>query len=224
MNKSDLINLHLSIENILEKFKSNKKFGFDLPIDDFCLLAKFLNPQSYGNRVQCYFAEIMDYILLPSSFDNGDFLNKYNEIVEFKCSFLTKLNRDINVKNIRKWQNEIKYYYIFTVDFLDFNNLTYRTYKLTKQELYQEIEILNASACHSTKIINEKNENIEVGFSIKIDSNNYKRWCDLYLLKDFDIKSLSQKTIDSRNYVKEIENELIQLKLLLDKNEDFLNN
>lgn len=216
MELKEIINLHEQIDEILTKFKNDKEFGFDKDIDRFCLLAKLLNPQTYGNRVQCYFANIMDYTIIPSSLDKGDFLNKYGETVEFKCSFLTKLSRDINVRQIRTYQSELKYYYVFTVDFLDYNNIRYKTYRLTKSQMLQEVNLLGAKPCHSTKVANTNNLNVEVGFAIKYGSLNHKRWESTYLLNEFDIKSISIKKIESMSEVEKLKNTIEQLQLLLD--------
>lgn len=214
MKQEDIIELHERIETILQRFKEDKNYAFDCDIDTFCLYAKFLNPQSYGNRVQCYFANLMDYQIIPSSLDKGDFINKYNEIVEFKCSFLTKFSRDINIKQIRTWQTDIKYYYIFAVDFLDYKNIRYKTYKLTKKEMLQECALLKATPCHSTKEANKVNTNVEIGFSIKFGSLNFKRWESLYLLNDFDIKSLSIQKVDKDLEIKQLKEEIVRLRQL----------
>lgn len=190
----ELIKMHEAQEMITARFKEDKNYAFDLAVDSFFLRVKGLNPQRYGLRAQAYFSLLLDYQTIPSSEDCGDFMNKEGEQVEFKCSFISKINKDINVRQIRPWQ-ALKYYYIFTVNYSNYHKLEYKLYKLSKQEMAQECELLNAGSCHGTKEISESNPHKELGFSIKLGSEHFLRWEEKYLRINFNPVQLSEQRL-----------------------------
>ncbi len=204
-------------KELSKTFKQNSKYGFDMTIDDFIYRVCHLNPQKYGLRIQAYFANVMGYKFLDKSLDNGDFENLEGETVEFKCSFLNldhETNK-INIKQIRLYQ-EIKYYYIFTINFNDEHNLTYKTYKLNKNDMLSECKLM-ASNCHMTKLRNEENKNVELGITItaKEENEHFKRWEDKYLLTNFNIKTVCDNYIERhkqieiyQDFIKEITNKI----------------
>lgn len=214
-------------DEITSKFKADVDYGEEFNIDYFFLLIKNLSPQRYGLRAQDYIAKIMDYKKISSKEDMGDFLTKEGEAVEFKCSFLTSNSNNINIRQIRLWQ-KLKYYYIFTVNFNNYNDIEYKCYKLTKEEMIKECEILKAGSCHMTKENHEQNEKIELGMQIKIGDEAYKRFEDKYLLKDFDIRKVAkmyqerkQNKIVIDNLKRELEvNEISEILALPDETLD----
>lgn len=210
----DLIKFLKLSESINSAFSDNPKYGFDLDIDSFMLRAYNLNPQKYGLRVQAYFSLMMGYESIPSSHDLGDFRNKEGEEVELKCSFLTMNNEYINIKQIRTWQ-DLKYYYVFAIDFNDFEMLKYECFKLSKEQMLEEMKHCNAKPVHSTKEKNEGNTNIEYGFSIKVGSKNYDRWCELYKLKNFNIRKICQDKLKEESFKSELQNTIMTLEARL---------
>lgn len=219
-SKEELIK-SLTVQNQITKaFADNNKFGFDLSLDEFMLHSFFLNPQRYGLRVQFYISHMMKYTPLSSSLDSGDFLNREGEEVEIKCSFLSETNQFINVKQIRQWQ-PIKYYYVFSVDFNDLNNLQYKCFKLSKDEMTVEMDLCNAKPVHSTKERNEENKHVEYGFSLKVGSENYIRWCNKYELKKFDLKQICEDRLKEENHKQELENTIksLEMQLILNSEE-----
>lgn len=206
-NLEDIIIAHQIIDELTQNFKNDANYGHKYDIDTFMLHCYHLNPQRYGLRVQNYFAYMMQYKKINASEDRGDFEDKYGQYVEFKCSFLKTYSREINVKQIRTWQ-PLKFYYVFTVDYADFRNIKYKTYMLTHDEMLKECELMNATSCHMTKENHEKNEKVELGFTIKEGTANFERWEKTYLLKNFDIK----KACDDR--LEEIHNSDVKDQLL----------
>ncbi len=192
---NEIIKMKIRINDYLTyKYASNKYYSFDMYIYDFMIRVYNLKPQRYGFRVQAYFSLLMGYKLIPSSLDSGDFENKYGELVEFKCSFLGLNSNVINVRQVRLWQ-DIHYYYIFEVDFTDLDKIKYKTFKLTKQEMIEECEILG-NPCHMTALKNGENKNVELGFEINRNSKHYTRWLEKYYLKNYDIEKLSHNFVD----------------------------
>ena len=47
--------------------------------------------------------------------------------------------------------------------------------------MLKELDILKATASNNIASINEENKNVDLRFSIDIDSENFKRWVNTYL-------------------------------------------
>lgn len=215
LSNEELIEIYKKQDIINQNFNEDKFYGFDLDLYSFLLRCRYLKPQSYGLRLQAYLSTLLKYKATASSEDCGDFRTRENEDVELKCSFIDKTIRQFNVKQVRNWQ-DIDWYYVFTVDFKDYENLIYKCYKLTKRQMLNECDLINASASHSTKMNNLQNKKIEVGFSIKLNSDHYKRWEENYLNKKLDLEFLSEERLKEvqsekdfketiENYKKEVE-------------------
>lgn len=194
-NNEDLIKMYEMQDIINQNFNENKTYGFDLDIYSFLLRCRYLKPQIYGLRLQAFISTLLKYKTTPSSLDCGDFKTRENEDVEFKCSFMDKIIRQFNVKQVRPWQ-ELDWYYVFTVDFSDYRSLIYKCYKLTNKQMKEECELMGAKAIHSTKKSNENNENIELGFTVKLDTEHFLRWEANYLNKKLDLEALSQERLE----------------------------
>lgn len=209
LTKKELIEFNKQKEQIASFFKNDSSYGFDKPIDEFFLLCKTGNPQSYGLRAEKYFALTMGYEVIPSSLDLGDFYNLEGEAVEFKCSFLSETQKKINIKQVRIWQ-DLQYYYIFSVDFTDYENIIYKCYKLSAEVMNGYIEKYGRP-CHSTKSNNDENEKVEMGFSFHIGSKLYHEFEEKYLLKRFDIKKLADKRLLALSKTTALETEIATL-------------
>jgi hypothetical protein len=192
----NIIKAHKVQDEINKAFKSNKNYGFYYDIDTFSIMCYNLSPQRYGLRMQDYFGYMLNFKKVPSKKDRGDYLSTTGQFVEFKCSFLKEYQREINVKQIRLYQ-DLSYYLVFTVDYSDYFNIKYKTYMLSKLEMEQECILMNATSCHMTKENHEQNEKVELGFTIREDSENFKRWEEKYLLKRFDIVEVCDKKLDA---------------------------
>lgn len=219
LTNEEIIQIYELQDIINSNFSEDKYYGFDLDLDSFFLRCRNLKPQVYGLRVQAYLSLLFKYKTTPSSLDCGDFKTRENEDVEFKCSFIDKISKKINVRQIRKWQ-DIDYYYIFTVDYTDYKNIIYKCYKLNKKEFKEECLLLNAQPIHSTKKSNENNDKVEYGFSINLDSEHFRRWEENYLNKKLDLKLLSEERLKEINTEKQKEllietykEEIIRLKV-----------
>lgn len=194
LSNEEIIAMYELQDVINNNFNQDKQYGFDLDLDSFFLRCRNLKTQIYGLRVQAYLSTLLKYKPTPSSEDCGDFKTRENEDVEFKCSFLDNYSKNINIKNIRRWQ-DIDYYYVFTVDYSDYRNLIYKCYKLNRKQMDDECKVMNAQPVHSTKKANEHNEKIELGFSVKVGSDHFLRWEDNYLNKKFDLRKLSEERL-----------------------------
>jgi hypothetical protein len=214
ITNEDLIQYYKLNSLLTKKFIDDEKYGFDLDLQSFLLRCYNLNPSRYGFRVQNYFANIFNYSQIHKSLNLGDFKNKYGEYIEFKCSFLDENKDVVKIRGIRDWQ-EIQYYYIFIVNFNDFNNITYKTYKLNKfhmKELLQEGNITKK----------EVNGQLSYDMDMKITAQAFIDFERKYLLKDFCINKVVDEYIENlknneimREANKQLEERVRELEKLL---------
>ena len=111
--------------------------------------------------------------------NRGDAKDKENLYYEFKTSFTNKGN-NLNIRQIRLWQN-IDYYYCFFINEDDVSQSLF--FKLSHQEMKKEVELCG-SATHGTKKANINNDNIEYSITVPVyNLQNEKtiRWRKNYL-------------------------------------------
>lgn len=196
----ELIDIYKRLDLLKKQFKNNKQFGFNLAPQQFFLRIRQLKTQIYGLRVQGYFAYHLDFDITPSSWDCGDFKNHLGHDIEFKCSFLDSESQSINVKQIRLWQ-DLDYYYIMSIDYRDYKNIKYQLFELTKEEMIRECQLMNALPVANTK--ENHTEKSSLGFTIKEDTDNYKRWQDNYLNKKFDINKIVERSLTREETIRQ---------------------
>lgn len=211
LTNDEIITMYESLDVLYGNIKQNKTYGFDLDVDSFFLRHRYAKTQIYGLRVQAYLCTLLKYKNTPSSDDCGDFKTREGEDVEFKCSFLDNYVRVFNIKQIRQWQ-DLNWYYVFTVDFSNYRNIIYKCYKLTKEQMNNECILMNAKPVHKTKKNNENDDKVELGFSIKEDSEHFKRWEEKYLNKKIDLKVLSDERLNEINEKQQLINEIERYK------------
>jgi hypothetical protein len=156
----------------------NPLYGFEDNFDDFVTKLLFLTPQSYGARLQAYL--IKRFGLKPAtSKDSGDFVDQFNQPHELKASLITPTNDNLNLVQIRPWQ-DVDYYCVA----IDTRSAPYKEYVfvLNKEQMLEETFTLRATAAHGTKTANENNNKIELRMSVPIADNDptFERWKKLY--------------------------------------------
>jgi len=211
INETDLININIILDAIKKRFNDNAKYGHDLRLNEFLLQAKTLPPSAYGYRMQSYFSMLFDCQVISSKSDLGDFINQLEQVIEFKCSFLSESMNKINIKQIRLWQ-DIDEYYVFVSDFEKYDDIKTYLFKLSKSQMVEECDLMNAKSCHMTESNYSQNEKVELGFSIAKDSENWKRWTDRYHVRRLNLhdkvdKKLTQlrDTNSAQKYLEELE-------------------
>lgn len=159
----------------------NKELGFDEPLKNFINLMRALPPQNYGTRIQNRIIKNLHFKKVKSSDNCGDCLDNFGDPYEIKTSIIDGVNINLNVVNIRDWQ-EVNYY---IVGFDVRNDEKFKCYffRISKNEMLRELEIFKATASIGTNESNKNNECVEKRFSIEIDSPSWFRWCDMYLSK-----------------------------------------
>jgi len=184
------LNNFLKIFYELKINSKDSRYGFDDDWDTFIKKVLALSPKSYGTKIQNRIMEKNNLESVKANENKGDFKinNKYFEV---KCSLITVTNITANITGVRPWQ-DIDGYYIFIIDAKDYKNIITYSFKLSKEEMENELKVLNACALNGTSIVNEGNTNITLRFGLSLESKNFARWCQDYLFttKDDIIKKL----------------------------------
>jgi hypothetical protein len=173
------LEIDIALKTLREvKLNSSKdlRYGFDLNWEDFIKIMQFLSPKSFGTRIQNRIIELNEFTKVNPSDDNGDF-SISGKSYEFKTSILTTSNKLANFVGIRPYQGEIDGYILIVIDT---NSVPYKTlqFKLFKDQMKEELEIMKANPSNGTKQSNLLNKNISYRFSIDVisDNINSKRW------------------------------------------------
>ena len=177
------INQDIKTESTLDK-----RFGFDFPFSSFIYSMSILTPQMYGARLESYIIEKFKLNRVSAKDGLGDFQDTLCKKSELKISIITVTNNCLNMVQIRPWQ-DINGYLMIAIDTRSIPVKLY-AFNLSKQQLLDELGILNASSAHGTKKANVSNGNIELRMSLKIDNNdaNFLRWMSKYYNKELSNK------------------------------------
>lgn len=167
------------------KLESNKddKYAFSDDWNTFIKKMQFLSPKSFGTRIQNRIIDKNGLDKTNPTDDLGDFCRE-KKVFEFKTSIINTSNKVANFVNLRKYQKIDGYYLVV----INTNKNPYETlqFKLSKEEMNRELELMNANPSNGTKKSNEGNENVSFRFSIDLFSinDNSIRWKDKYLTND----------------------------------------
>jgi hypothetical protein len=171
---------------IFYKLKGNSidpRYGFDDEWSIFIKKILALSPKSYGTKIQNRIIEKNGLSSVKANKDLGDF-EKNNRYFEIKTSLVTITNKIANIVGIRPWQ-EVDGYYIFIIDAKDYNKIVTYSFKLSKDEMKDELEKLNAKPISGTKKANEGNANSALRFSLSLEKEEFERW-EKYLFSTED--------------------------------------
>jgi hypothetical protein len=163
------------MQKIREDANNNKKWGFDLKLEDFAKAMLCLNPQSYGSRIDNRLSNDL-FLSKSDDLDRRDKLTAFGEYIEWKGSIFTSCNSFLNLVQIRPWQNTNYIYYAF--DLRDFDNIKIQLFYLNKDQM--DLELKNSSSAHGTKKSNLNNINNELAIRICVDSVQYNDWIKQY--------------------------------------------
>ena len=146
-------------------------------MEQFALAMNCLNPQSYGGRI----ANRLSMELGLSNSDNidkGD--KKINKLyLEFKGSIITSSNSQLNLVQIRPWQ-EIDGYIFYMWDIRNIDNIKLYFFYLSINDMRFELKNRKISNAHGTNKANKNNKNIELALRIDINSNDFNYWIKNY--------------------------------------------
>lgn len=157
------------LRQIKEESSLNDRYGFDEDWASFIMKMQFLSPKSFGTRIQNRIIEKNNFNRTNASKDIGDFEidGKY---FEFKTTILTPSNKLANFVNIRPYQAIDGYFCLV----IDTNKSPYQTsqYKLTKEQMDMELELLKANPANGTQTSNLGNKNLSYRFSVDFSHEN----------------------------------------------------
>lgn len=167
----------------------DKRHGFDQPWEILARELCLLTPQAYGLRLQNFFCEYFDWDPVKSSLDRGDAFDKGH--VEIKSSVLSRSNRQVNLVQIRPYQ-DIKGYRVFVVDSTD--GYVVHRFDLTKKQMTTELGLIGRNA-HGTNISAAANSNREysIRFPMEPGDTTYERWKQRYHRSTFIPERLDQR-------------------------------
>lgn len=172
--------------NLRKEISRNVKWGFNLSEKEFIKGMLYLNPQSYGARIENHIKKCLGFTKVSAKKNRGDLVNPCTKCYyEVKISLLTPCNLALNLVQIRLWQN-VDYYLCVAYDLRNVINYRKYVFLLTHDEMKKECA--RASAAHGTSISNSNNKNVELRMSINCDENDetFKRWKEKYLKEDFN--------------------------------------
>lgn len=138
-----------------------------------------LSAQAKAPAGEKFLCNILNLKRIPAKENAGDAIDSNGLRYEFKNSF-TNDGCNLNIRQIRPWQN-IDYYYCFYINEEELDKSLF--FVLSKEDMLKEIELC-ASASHGTSSANLLNKNIEYSITIPVynDNNrNTKRWKEKYL-------------------------------------------
>tara|TARA_Y100001937_G_scaffold24256_1_gene34906 strand:- start:803 stop:1348 length:546 start_codon:yes stop_codon:yes gene_type:complete len=152
--------LEQKIEITKERRRMRKKFVESPDFRTFlvdCYL--YLNPSSYGTRIQERFRKDFGWEKVSALENRGDY-KTIKDYVEFKVSYLGIANK-YSLKQIRPWQ-ELDRYHVMLVD----SSFDYTIYDIPKHHM-DELVYKYGSLCHGTSTTNLKNQKVEYGWDFK---------------------------------------------------------
>lgn len=181
-NKEVLDALASLVESIRARAAKDLAYGFS---DDYGLFIRkmfLLSAQSYGARVQNYYAQRFNLKKVAAAEGKGDLLDGDGRYFEFKFSFASRAKRKLDIVQVRLHQPIYGYIVLGSDAAAGFAPLVFQ---LTKQQMIEECELLGATSAHGTKEAVKGNRTTELRFSLSVDSGDaIARWKARYLHAD----------------------------------------
>lgn len=174
------INEQIKIRKEIREFADkNENFGFDYDFNFFLKVCHcYINPQSYGTRIQNRL--ILEYCWekTQTKLDKGDVKLKNNKFGELKASYKS-VDGKFNFVQIRPYQNCD--FYLFLAINPDENYKEYY-FIVLKKDIDTFLKTVKATNCHGVnenKLDKTKNE---LRFSVKVNSKCWEYLIDNFLV------------------------------------------
>jgi hypothetical protein len=164
------------IERVRSEAQRRPEYGFDRPWPVVAKIMRILSSQSWGPRMQRYFACFYGWGGVPAGEDCGDVNDGFGKY-EVKVTFISATNHQANFVQIRPWQ-PIDGYRMFVVDR---DEVIWR-FDLTKAQMEDELRRLGAFA-HGTNAAASVNRNQLMSVRLVWDATDphCARWLAKYL-------------------------------------------
>lgn len=133
----------------------------------------FIPPQSYGAKIESFYAAKKNYTKVNASLEKGGLYDKNNdEYIELKFSVLSFPKYQIDLVQIRP-HHDLNKYHILT-----YNKDTSLTelYILTKKQMEIELQLTGNKLAHGTEKSKNTLNHPEYAIRFRYGSNTYKRW------------------------------------------------
>ena len=177
-----------SARDIVRKLADNNaEFGFNLSITHFLkIMHAYINPQSYGARIQNKLIKDFNLSKVSAQKDKGDVTNINGKFGEIKVSYKTISNK-FNFVQIRPHQN-CDFYLLCAIDPSDF---VLYPFLITKDNISHLLKIVKAVNCHGVTENKIDRTQEELRVSVEKDSINWNIMTDKYLCLDLKSKLLN---------------------------------
>ena len=147
-----------------------------------------LTAQAKAPLGEKFLCNLLGYTRVSSKEDCGDAVDKNGIHYEFKNSF-TNQQQNLNIRQIRLWQN-VDYYYCFYINEEELDKSVF--FVLTKEEMTEEVALCGGYT-HGTVAANAENKHSEYSITIPIyndENEKTKRWKEKYLSNELKSKIL----------------------------------
>lgn len=177
------------IENIVDNYHNHKKVihwiknnadqleheNWDVFIKAMCQI----NPQSYGSIIEKRIIRELGLTRNRSNQGTGDCHDMFGVNHEIKISMVRDINSRINLVQIRDWQSTDYYCFAF---FLSHEDVYGACFRLTHEDMVEELEITNATNAHGTKHVADSNMHVERSIRLRpsMTDEHFLRWIDCY--------------------------------------------
>lgn len=163
-----------------EATAGGKAYALLEPWPIFIRRMRLLTPQSYGVRIQNYFARQFGWTVVPAKLDRGDVVESQTGVEryhEVKATLITSSNPGVNFVQIRPHQ-DIAGYHLFIVE----RDYTVVHLWLSKDDMTAELALLGSSAHGTTTAIGK---NLTREYAIRFPwtpafGGTAQRWLEQY--------------------------------------------
>ena len=150
-----------------------------------------LTAQAKAPMGEQFLCNLLGYTKISPREDRGDAVDKNGIYYEFKNSF-TNQGQNLNIRQIRLWQN-VDYYYCFYINEEELEKSLF--FVLTKEEMAEEVALCGGYT-HGTITANAVNKHNEYSITIPVyNDKNEKtiRWKEKYLSNELKNRVLGGK-------------------------------
>lgn len=147
--------------------------------DIFIKAISQLNPQSYGTIIEKRIIRDLKLTKNHSRQGIGDCHDMFGVNYEIKISMIRDITNRINMVQIRDWQSTDYYCFAF---FLSHEDVYGACFRLTHDEMIEELKLTNATTAHGTKHVADSNMHVERAIRLlpSMEDQHFLRWIDCY--------------------------------------------
>lgn len=185
----EILQKALYIQNLIdqqEKLNINIEDCHDAHL--YYLSTASLTAQKKAPMGEKFLCKKLNMKQVSSREDRGDAVDKNGLYYEFKNSFTNEV-QNLNIRQIRLWQN-VDFYYCIYINEVNLDDSLF--FVLTKEQMIKEVELCGGFT-HGTIAANSVNQHNEYSITIPVYNNKNektKRWKENYLSNELKEKIL----------------------------------